>query len=175
MRDSIAKFAKENGSLIVGLFAAALLISLIGLTALREHDARLVSDVETRMLQSQRKDNAAETKAAVKVIQKKREAVKTPAAAIKSIPEVSTVDLGVQVIPEKPEAVEVQALPLYRELSLCREDAANLAGCRKDVALADEEIKALKQKPSFFHRIGTAAKWAVILGGSGYVLGRMQR
>lgn len=175
MESRLAKFAKENGSLIVGLIAAAVLISLIGILALREHDARLVADTKVELLQSQRKDNAAETKAAVAVIQKRRAEVKTPVQAVKAIPEVSTVDLGLQLIPEKPEAVEVQALPLYRELSACREDAVNLAGCRKDVGLADEEIKALKKKPGFWHRVGTAAKWALILGGTGYAAGRLQR
>ena len=158
-------------------------IALIGMglvfihSYLSEHDARLLSDsavkaaqAQVQTLQEQIASEQKQAAATVAAIQQKVVLVKTPAQAIAALPDVSTLPLNSRPAPDG--GVTVDALPLFQELSQCKIDAVNAASCSQQSVAKDQiitaqtaEIKALKKKPSLWHRvIGTAKAVGIGIG-----------
>lgn len=171
-------------------FAVAIAVCVVfaGRVWLQEHDARLTADqtvkaaqVQIDGLQKQKDTVEATASAAIAALKKQAAAVRTPAQAIPEIPKVAARDLQPEALPNAPDKVAVQAVPLYQELNECKQDTADLAACsakldiqEKITAEKDTQITALKQKPGFFHRLGRAVKTtacAGIGGGLGSVKG----
>lgn len=163
------------------------ILVLLGIMAhvwLSEHDARVQAEATVKTEQAKEKDLTAQisqTKAAaavqVQTIQRAITALKTPAQAIAAIPTLSELPLNARPLPADPTAVVVDAVPLAQELGKCRETAVELGSCQKQAALQEEihaadqaEIKALKKKPAFWHRVGTTLKTIGIGVGIGAVL-----
>jgi hypothetical protein len=159
-------------------------ITLVGVKAwVSEHDARLLSDqaakaaqVNIVSLQQQIDIERAQAAAAIAVIKAKAAQVKTPAQAIAAIPDVSALPLNARPAPDG--GVTVDAVPLFQELAQCKEDAVSLNSCTQQstakdqiITAKDAEIKALKKKPSFFHRVLAIAKAVGVGVAIGAVLG----
>lgn len=155
---------------------------IAGRAYIAEHDQRVLSDaavkaaqVQVQTLQSQivaEQAAAAQTIAAIKA---KVILVKTPAQAIQAIPDVSSLPLNARPAPDG--GVTVDPLPLYTELAQCKIDAVSLNACtqtsaQKDqiITAKDAEIKALRKKPSFFHRVVGTLKTVGIGVGIGLML-----
>ena len=169
---------------IIGIVAALLLIG--GYCWLQEHDVRLRAEVTAKESQARvtalEQDKAAIQKTTdrkVMAIQQKAAEVKTPAQAIAAMPDVSALPLNARPLPELPNAVAVDAVPLYQELSACRISEAKLAGCTelraKDADIAaekDVQIKALKSKGSFWKRVERTAEVLAIGAAIGYAAHR---
>ena len=161
--------------LFIALVAGAV---IVGRSWLAEHDARQAADATVKAAQTQidtlAKQQAAVGQAAkveVTVLQKEAEAVKTPVEAVKALQAppadmTSVVNpLDVQALPDAPDRVSVNALPLDQQLSACRVDNVNLGACTTQLSLQKQidtqketEITALKAKPSFWHRLGKVSK-----------------
>jgi len=142
-----------------------------------EHDQRVLADATVKAAQTQvqtlqaqivtEQAQAAQTIAAVKA---KVVLVKTPAQAVAAIPDMSSLPLNSRPAPDG--GVTVDALPLYTELAQCKIDAVSLNACTQQSAQKDQiiaqqvtEIKALKKKPSFLHRVvGTLKNVGIGIG-----------
>lgn len=163
------------------LFAVASVSSYLVFTSWRaEHDARLVSEVKVRAaedlvksLQQQMQDRDAAAAQQISDLRKLAAAVRTPAQAIAAIPQVSaaltSVPLNPAAVVGEPDKVSVDAIPLYQELSACREQSITLGTCQADlkdtqavVAQKDVEIVVLKKKPGFWKRIKSHGKTGVV-------------
>lgn len=169
---------------IVLILIAAIATHVIFATWRAEHDARLVSEVkvhaaedQVKSLQQQMQDRDAATAQQISALRRQADAVKTPTQAIAAIPEVSNVPLNARVLPDNPMQVGVDAVPLFQELSACREQSVTLGACQanlKDtqsvVVQKDAEVVALKKKPGFWHRLGSGAKKLAIGVAVGLVL-----
>lgn len=162
----------------VGYLVIIGVVLFAGRLWLREHDARLRADVQVKAAQAtidgleKQQSAVAETaKSQVIVLQKEAADVKTPAQAVKAItapaPDLNaeTAPMDAEVLPDAPERVSVNALPLFRALNSCKQDAVNLQACtgeldiqKRITAQKDVQIVALKKRPGFFHRLGKAAK-----------------
>lgn len=167
------------------LIAAALIF--VGRLALQEHDARLKADATVKTaqtaidsLQKQQATVAQAAKVEVTVLQKEASSVQTPQQAMAAL-EVPPADmaqvvtpLDVQALPDAPGRVSVDALPLDKTLNACRQDGVNLGACTKELEFQkgittqkDLQITALKQKPSFWHRVLSCS----VRGGVGAAAG----
>lgn len=169
---------------IVGVVAALILLG--GYCWLQEHDQRIRAEATIKESQAHiatlEQDKAAIQKTAdakVVIIQKQAAAVKTPAQAIIAIPDVSNVPLNVRPLPDMPTAVAVEAVPLFQELAACRISEAKLDGCTqlraKDAEVVtekDTQIKALKSRGSFWHRVVQTAEVLAIGAAVGYLAHR---
>lgn len=159
---------------ILGVLVAAALL-LAGHSYMAEHDARLVAEQTIKTAQTQidglqKQQQIAEQagQAQIAVLQKQAAAVKTPAQAVQAIqaaPDLSALPLNVRPAPGLPDAVTVDALPLYQELNTCKQDAVNLGVCSTKLDLQtqidkdkDTQITALKKKPGFWKRVKTTAE-----------------
>lgn len=118
--------------------------------------------------------------------------VRTPQAVVAALPSVTT-------LPTPPTLdasngltfPAADVLPLFQQLAQGKQDAINLIACTADLkdektvdatdkatiadqvkqlALKDDEIKALKKKPSFWHRTLTVVKYVGIGIGIGLAL-----
>jgi hypothetical protein len=150
----------------------AVLIALGGYAWITEHDARIRADATVKAsaekITALQQDKAAvqrTTDAAVTVIQHRAAQVKTPAQAIAAMPTVSNAPLNARPLPDMPQAVAVDAVPLFQELAACRVTDAKLEGCTelraKDAGITaekDTQIKALKSKGSFWQRAKQTAE-----------------
>lgn len=185
---------KTHLSTHVGYLVVIGVVLLAGRLWLQEHDARLRADAQVKAAQStidtlkqQQTEVSNAAKSQVIVLQKEAAAVQTPAQAVKAlaapVPELQPVSapLNTEVLPDAPDRVSVEALPLYQTLNSCKQDAINLGACSKELdfqnqidAQKDVQITALKKKPGFFHRLGRAAK---IIGcaGAGGALGGLTK
>lgn len=186
---------QDYGNIAV-FFGVLLALALGGYSWINEHDARIkaeqtVKESAARVSSLEDKIKAADAsgKAAVKAIEKKAAAVKTPEQAIQAIPDLSSIPLTPRKAPDSPTAVEVEAVPLVQELAACKEGAVNLGTCETKLALKDqiitekdEQIKALSGKKSFWKRLGGGVKamgcaaggaglGAIISGGKGAAIG----
>lgn len=163
-------------------YVALLLVLLVaGRSWLLEHDARLLSDQQAKIsdsrvqaLYQQIEANKAAAHAAIDTLQKQAAAVKTASQAIIAIPDVSTLSLNSRPLPDNPNQVAVDAIPLYQTLNQCKQDAVELNACKANAKLTteqltekDTEIKALKKPKKFWSRVGSTLK----TGGVGVILG----
>jgi hypothetical protein len=182
------------------LFVAALVaVFIVGRSWLQEHDARLNAEATVRnaqtaivSLQAQKADVAKTAQAQVVILQREAAAVTTAPQAVAALPTVEApgVNIHAEALQDAPAtattpAVEgriaVDAVPLYQELNVCKQDAVKLDACTKELAIGeaigkqkDIQIVALRAKPSFWHRVETAAKIGGAIaaaGGIGYVAG----
>lgn len=156
-----------------------------------EHNTRLQADAKVKAAQAeivdlQKQQSAVREAATAKVVILRKQAatVDTPEKAVaaliaptpeeKAVP-VEAAPLAVSVIPDAPGRVAVDALPLYQTVNACRQDVVQLNACTQELSLEkaisgkkDEQITTLKGKPSFWHRVGHAAKvtGCAALGGA---------
>jgi hypothetical protein len=87
----------------------------------------------------------------------------TPAQQIALIPKLAEVPLNPVRLDDQKVQVDIQ--PLVEQLGKCKEDAIELGACRQDTINLDaivfekeREIKALHNKPGFWHRLASDAK-----------------
>lgn len=155
---------------------------------LSEHDARLAADhqvaadaVQVKSLQEQisARDQQATIQQApiVRII---HDAI-TPQQALQSMPELVdvplrapiTLDSGGNAVVPMPDI-----MPLFQQFAdgkLCKlklsTATADLVDTKAIVAQRDEEIKTLKKKPAFFHRLASVSQHIAIGIGIGLALG----
>lgn len=172
------------------VWVAAIIVALvIGHAWIGEHDARVVADAQIKTsetvianLQQQILATNAAAAAKVQTIVKIVHDAQTPAQQIAAIPQLSNIDLNARSIPaltpNGPPQVAVDLAPLVQELGQCKVDQTNLQACTADLknetaiaAQKDVQIAALKKKPSFWHRVGSALKLIGIGVGVGLMLG----
>jgi hypothetical protein len=144
-------------------------------------------------LDAQMKDRDAATQAVLDKLQELAKATKTPAQAIKVLPQVvelpkpiylqPAVDAAGKQLPDAPSAVipPESIVPLFQTLAQCKEDAATLANCQADAkdtgaklqAVITERDKAVTAAKggTFWHRMKSAARWTAIGVAGGAVLG----
>ncbi len=189
MKQALIDWLKANaGKHIEALVIAGALI-FVGRLWLQEHDARLQADATVKTAQTtidaiKQQQTAVRQTAAKEVIvlQKEAAAVKTPAQAVTALTRPSAdmapvvAPLEVTALPDAPDQVAVEALPLDKVLNGCRQDSVNLTACTKELSLEkqidaqkDVQITALKAKPNFWHRLGKAAKVIGCAGAGGAV------
>lgn len=166
-------------------YAVVIVGLLLGFRAwLFEHDQRLtnekaaaVSQQEVKTLQAQVDQLRTQTASQIAVVKKESAAIKTTAQAI---PVINSFDgrLAARVSPTLPDAVEVPSVPLAQDLEQCRVDRVNLGADQVQIGLQQQqitdqqtEIKALKQKPSFWKRV----KHDALSIGIGVALGETAR
>jgi hypothetical protein len=168
---------------------AAIVAILLGHSWIAEHDARLHADDQIKASEALIKtlqDHQAATDAAaaqkVQVITKIVHDAVTPTQVVAALPQVDktiAANLGARIAPSlQPSEVAVQAVPLMQlvgdfantktQLDACQ---SNLADEKSIAANKDDEIKALKKKPSFWKRVGGTAKMIGIGIGIGALLG----
>lgn len=153
----------------VTLIAAGL---FLGHVWLAEHDAQQLADQQVKIsearvesLQNQINVNQQLANSTIAELKKRAAVVKTIPQAIAAIPDVSTLPLNTRALPESPNQVAVDALPLYQTLNQCKQDTVELGACKANAKLMtdqliekDTEIAALKRKPSFWHRLKSTTK-----------------
>lgn len=168
------------------LFYVIVIVGLVfaGRVWLQEHDARVLAEQTVKADESKVKDlmtsiqatqaDADAKSAQIAVLVAK---VKTPAQAINAIPSVAALPLNSRPAIDSPTQVSVDAVPLFTELAQCKSDAAQLAACKiesadKDQVIAqkNDEVKVLKKKPNFLHRLGHDLKTALMGAAFGEVL-----
>lgn len=166
---------------IAGAAIIAAFLLLAGHSWLQEHDARLLaeatvkqSEAQITVLQAQQKQVDAAAKVKVTALQNRAEEVKTAPEAIAALPEVTDAPLKPEPLPDAPDAVKVDAVPLYQALNTCDQDKTNLEACaaklgdeQKITVQKDAEIEALKKHPGFWHRLGRGAKVTLCAGAGG--------
>lgn len=157
-----------------------IILIVMGFIAFRswlvEHDTRLQAEGIVKQQEAKVADlqqqivsvNAAATQK-VQIVTKIVHDAQTPSQVVQAIPQLTTVPLNARVSPDNPAQVAVDALPLVQVLGQCRQDAIQLSACQQTSALKDEqlqakdvEIKALKKKPSFWARIKSHGKAAIL-------------
>lgn len=150
---------------------------------LQEHDARLLAEEEIKKseqqvegLQKQIVTNDAAAAKQISSLHALRQQTKTPQQAIAAIPSVSSLPLNTREGPSLGTAI-VDVVPLFQELTQCKEDAIDLQACRSNyqlqtdvVAQKDLQIAALKKKPRFWKRVLSTLKTAAIGAAAGEVL-----
>lgn len=152
----------------VGVFA--------GRAWLQEHDQRIAAEAVVKQnaitvadLRDQMKTTAAQAAKQVQVIVKTVAEAKTPAQVVTAIPQLTDAPLNARVAPDVPGAVLVDAQALVQEIGQCKQDAIQLAACttnsatqEKIIATDEATIKSLKKPRSFFQKLGTGLKIALI-------------
>jgi hypothetical protein len=149
-----------------------------------EHDARLLAESETKVAQAQivslqqqitarDKQTAATVAPIIKVIHD----TTTPAQAIQNLPLAVVSPLPAPVVAQPGGGAFVpqpDLLPIFNQLAddkVCTvrltTAQSDLADTQKIVAQQTDQIKTLKKKPNFFHRVVTVAKWVGIGIGIG--------
>src|SRR5581483_8358722 len=125
---------KASGHLLA--VAVAVIVVIAGSAWLSDHDAKILAQQTVKqsqdrvaILEKQVQDVDRAGKEQIARLQKKAEAVKTAPQAIAAIPDVSSLPLNPRPVPELPDAVTVQALPLFQELSKCRQTEVGLSTC----------------------------------------------
>lgn len=157
---------------LVGGVLFAVLSIVAGVSWLREHDSRIVA--EQTIKASQERVQTLEQKAAdaekagqaqIDILKQQAARVRTAPQAIQAIPVITDAPLNARAIPDMPNAVAVDAVPLYEALNACRVQSVQLGVCGTKletetavVAEKDVQIKALKNKGGFWHRLKTTAK-----------------
>jgi hypothetical protein len=189
MKEAILDYLKTSaGKHVFGIVIAALVL-LVGSSWLQEHDSRLKAEStinQTRVvidgLQAQMKATDAANKTVIAALQKQRAEVKTAPQAVQAIQAEAKTDaevqaLDVQPLPDAPEAVRVNSVPLFQKLNSCAQCGDNLTAARSDLATQqaidkqkDEQIAALKRKPTFWHRVKVTAITLGIGAAAGYAI-----
>ena len=175
---------KENAGKHLEALVIASALVLGGHFYLTEHDARVKADATVKAAQTtidtlQKTQTAVQQTAAreVIVLQKEAATVKTAPqaeAALKADTAVTAALPSMEVVPDAPGKVEVDAVELFKGVNKCEIDAVNVGACTKELDIEkqittqkDTEIVALKKKPSFWHR----AKDTAITLGIGAAIG----
>jgi len=167
--------------IIVGVVVIIMFVS-----ALREHDVRILAEQTVKQsqdriadLQKQSEDVKKAGDAAIAKLRAQRKEVKTPTQAIAALPSVSPEPLAPAPLPDAPDRVAVDALPLFQELNQCKQCEANLSTDEAQLQLdkqveaeKDTQIKALKKKPAFWHRVAKTAEVLAIGAAIGYAAHR---
>ena len=168
------------------VWVVALAIAFVGVRAwISEHDQRIAAGAalktaEANVTQLQAQIKAADAAAAqkVKVVTKIVHDVQTTPQAVAAIPQLTNSPLNARPAVDNPAQISVDAIPLIQVLGQAKTDAINLGACQADLknetaiaAQKDTQIAALKKKPSFFKRVGSALKLVGIGIGIGAVLG----
>jgi len=165
---------------------------------LQEHDARILAEQTVKAAQAKIDDLAsandalqkqivssdAQAKQTIATLQKRSAQVKTNAQAIAAIPDVSSLPAQIRPIQNSTDFLLPQAdlLPLFQELSTCKQDAVALSACQaarandetmlqndaKAIAAQKDEIKAITKKPSFWKRVESTLKQLAIGAGIGF-------
>lgn len=170
---------------VFGLVIAAGIV-LVGYSWITEHDARILAEQTVKQSQDRianlQQQSEAIQKAGDAVVAKlkaQRESVKTPTQAIAALPSVSPEPLSPAALPDAPSRVAVDAVPLFQTLNQCKECSAELATDNAELAIdkevqaeKDTEIKALKKKPAFWHRVARTAEVIGIGAAIGYAAHR---
>jgi hypothetical protein len=137
---------------------------------LQEHDARLQAQTQIKQseevvtdLRSQIASRKEQTDQQKQVIIREVHDAATPAQQIELIPKLAEVPLNPVRLDDQKVQVDIQ--PLVEQLGKCKEDAIELGACRQDTINLDaivfekeREIKALHNKPGFWHRLASDAK-----------------
>jgi hypothetical protein len=185
-------FLKTNAGHVLGAILAVVAI-IVFHSWIAEHDARIkaedaIKTAQTQIagLEQQQTQTASQAAVQVTTLQKQAKAVVTVKQAEDALPTVET-DLHPEALPDPNAAplqdasqkIAVDAVPLYQELNSCRQCSVNLGAAQTELALQkqidvekDTEIKALKAKPSFWHRVKTTAETVGIGVAVGYALHR---
>jgi hypothetical protein len=151
---------------------------VIGRSYIAEHDARLLADAQIKISETTisdlRKQMAANNAAAAQKVQTIVKIVhdaKTPEQQLAAVPQLSDVPLNARIVPSLsgPAQVAVDLAPLVQELGQCKQDAVKLEACQTNLKVEtvisqkkDEQIIALKKKPSLWARITSHGKAAAI-------------
>ena len=191
MKDAILTYLKTAARAHVRALVITGVVLIAGRSWLAEHDARLTADgaVKTAQLaitDLQKQQTAVAQTAKVEVIQLREAAaqVKTTPEAIAALPSVTpdatdtnpAPALNAEALPDAPGKVSVDAVPLYQDLNVCKQNAVSLNACTLELGLQkqidtqkDVEIVALKKKPGFWHRVKETAITVGIGAGIGAV------
>lgn len=176
------------------LTAVIVLMLTLGVVAYRqEHAARILAEQTVKTAQVQidalQKQSAAAAQAGqvqITKLQAQAKAVKTPAQAITALeldPALRARPAFAALTPDGPptpvpDAVTVEAVPLFAELNQCKQDAVNLGVCSTKLNIAEEvgtekdtQIKALKKKKGFWARVKKDVIDTTVTVGIGIALG----
>ena len=156
---TLINWLKANAGRHLEALVIAGVLVVTGRLWLQEHDARLQSDAAVKTAQSTidglRQQQGAVEKAAkvqVTILQKQADAVRTAPEAVQSLqtPTAALADavapLDVTTVPDAPERVAVNALPLYADLNTCQQDALSLGACTKSLDLQKQIMKRLTMR-----------------------------
>jgi hypothetical protein len=185
MTELISYLKTSAAKHVLGI-AVAVFVVIAFRSYMAEHDARIVAEatikqvqVQVANLQKQKQDVKAAADVQIATLQKEAKKVQTPTQAIAAIPQVSTLPLAPTPLPDAPDKVAVDALPLFQQLSKCRQCDAALAADEAQLKLdeqieaqKDTEITALKRKPSFWKRVEKTTEVLAIGAAIGYAAHR---
>jgi hypothetical protein len=179
MKDAFVTWLKANAGKHTEAIVVAVVLFLGARLWLQEHDARLAADATVKTaqtaiadLQKQQAAVAQVAKVQIVQLQSAAAAVRTTPEAITDMPTVTPTatqsnpapELDAEALPDAPNKVSVDAVPLYLDLNACKQDSVNLAACSKELSIQkdittqkDVEIVALKKKPAFWHRVKETA------------------
>lgn len=151
---------------------------------LQEHDARaraeyVIQEQDAVVAQLKGQITTAQVQAAQKVQVVKQAVAKavTPSEVIATLPTLTNLPLNTRPVPNDPINVEVAALPLIQLAGEAKEDKINLEACKlvdtfkdKQLDAKDVEIKALKKKPGFWHKMKSYGETVGISVAVGMIL-----
>lgn len=171
MKQSIVDWLKANAGKHVESLVIAGALLFGGRMWIQDHDARLQADAavktaeaNVKALQAQQVKVVKDTQTKVVVLQQKSAAVDTPVKAVAALPEAAP-ELKAEPLPDTPDKVAVDALPLFKDINQGQQCAVELQGCQAALTLQksidgekDTEVKAEAKKPGFFHRLGKGLK-----------------
>lgn len=173
-------FIKQHIEALLAVVLCAVVV--LGLVAYQqEHDARIRAEAvvgvsESRVTQLEQNVKQIQTRGTAQIVALQKQATKVTTApqAIQAIPVLTDKPLNLRTVPELPNAVTVDAVPLFQQLNECKQTAVGLGMCKatvdegkKIIAEKDLQITALKKKPGFWNR----AKNIAIQVGVGVAVG----
>jgi hypothetical protein len=164
----------KNNALLLLVLAGATIFGLYARERMDQAEADATvkaTQTDIEALTKQQGDVRKVAKAKVSTLQKEAAKVNTPTEAVEvltaPVPDslIPLEQLKAEAIPEAPGRVSVDAFATYQTLNACSVDKVNLAACTQELDLQkqitdkkDVQITALKQKPTFWHRVGQVAK-----------------
>jgi hypothetical protein len=172
---TLIAWLKTEGSKHLEALIIAGAIILVGRALLQEHDARLAAEAKIAAaqttidgLKAQQANVQKAATAQVVVLRQEAAAVQTPVQAVTALekdPEVKAALPSLASVPDAPEAVQLNALDLFKGVNACEQNEVNLNACSQELTLEkqidvqkDAEVKAAQKKPGFFARLGKTAK-----------------
>jgi hypothetical protein len=184
----ILNWLKTYAATHVGYLVIIGVVLFAGRMYMQEHDARVKADATVKTahtaidgLQKQQSVTAQTAKVEVTVLQKQAEAVRTTPEAVAALPSVETQPLNAEIVPDAPSRVAVDAVPLFQELSVCKQCSVKLDAAGKELDLQkqitaqkDVQIAALKKKPGFMTRVVKGLK-VVGCAGAGAAAGSITK
>jgi hypothetical protein len=166
-----------------------LVLVLAGQSWIQEHDSRLLAEQTVKQadahvldLEIQAKNLEAASKQKLAALRRQASQVQTPVQAIAAIPTVTDAPLNSRALPDAPSSVQVEAVPLFKELSKCRSQSVELDTCAQKAEISaqvikerESEIDVLKHPKGFWKRFGTTLKDVGIGVAIGYGLNAASR